>query len=164
LLGAARLHGFAPETAALDMGYDSEAIHAACEDRQCRPIIPLKQTPAVKAGKASPPSCEHGTWTFAGADPVRKRSKWRCPTGECKPGSTWVKADRLHPLVPRESKRWKSLYRGRGAVEREFGRLKHEGALLPLRVRGIDRVRLHADLTILAKLASALARARPITA
>ena len=64
-----------------------------------------------------------------------------------------IKADRLHPLVPRESKRWKSLYRGRAAVEREFGRLKNEWALLPLRVRGIERVRLHADLTILAKLA-----------
>jgi hypothetical protein len=44
-------------------------------------------------------------------------------------------------------------------VEREFGRLKHERALLPLRVRGIERVRLHADPTILAKLACALSRA-----
>jgi hypothetical protein len=35
-------------------------------------------------------------------------------------------------------------------------------ALLPLRVRGLDRVRLHADLTILAKLACALARARAV--
>ena len=41
---------------------------------------------------------------------------------------------RLHPLVPRESKRWKSLYWGRASVEREFGRLKNEWALLPLRV------------------------------
>jgi len=46
-------------------------------------------------------------------------------------------------------------------VEREFGRLKHEWALLPLRVRGLERVRLHADLTILAKLAGALAKTRP---
>jgi len=73
-----------------------------------------------------------------------------------------VKADRLHPLVPRETTRWKSLYRGRGSVEREFGRLKNEWALLPLRVRGIERVRLHADLTILAKLSCALARARAV--
>jgi hypothetical protein len=65
-------------------------------------------------------------------------------------------------LVPRESKRWKSLYRGRAAVERELGRLKNEWALLPLRVRGIERVRLHADLTIVAKLACALARARAV--
>jgi hypothetical protein len=35
-------------------------------------------------------------------------------------------------------------------------------SLLPLRVRGLDRVQLHADLTILAKLASALARARAV--
>ncbi|MEA2140489.1 MAG: hypothetical protein QOC91_588, partial [Solirubrobacteraceae bacterium] len=48
----------------------------------------------------------------------------------------------------------------RGAVEREFGRLKSEWALAPLRVRWIERVRLHADLTVLAKLSCALARAR----
>ncbi len=34
--------------------------------------------------------------------------------------------------------------------------------MLPLRVRGLDRVRLHADLTILAKLSCALARARAV--
>jgi hypothetical protein len=56
--------------------------------------------------------------------------------------------------------RSRKLYRSRGAVEREFGRLKHEWALLPLRVRGLDRVRLHADLTILTKLASRLATER----
>jgi Transposase DDE domain len=70
------------------------------------------------------------------------------------------KADRLHPLIPRETPRWRKLYRGRAAVEHEFGRLKNDWALLPLRVRGLDRVALHADLTILAKLACALARAR----
>ena len=42
------------------------------------------------------------------------------------------------------------------------GTYKHEWALLPLRVRGIDRVQLHADLTILAKLSCALARARAV--
>jgi hypothetical protein len=73
-----------------------------------------------------------------------------------------VKADRLHPLIPRETKRSRALYRSRGAVEREFGRLKNDWALAPLRTRGLDRVRLHADLTILAKLASALARARAV--
>jgi len=45
LLDAAKGRGLAPETCALDTGYDTEAIHAACEDRDCRPIIPLKQTP-----------------------------------------------------------------------------------------------------------------------
>jgi Transposase DDE domain len=74
--------------------------------------------------------------------------------------SRWVKADRLHPLIPRETPRWRKLYRGRASVEREFGRLKNEWALLRLRIRGLDRVALHADLTILAKRSCALARAR----
>jgi hypothetical protein len=63
----------------------------------------------------------------------------------------------------RETLRFKGLYRNRGAVEREFGRLKHEWALSPLRVRGIERVRLHADLTILAKLSCALAKASAVS-
>jgi IS5 family transposase len=61
--------------------------------------------------------------------------------------------------IPYGSNEWKGLYRGRAAVEREFGRLKHEYGLAPLRVRGLERVRLHADLVILARLAQALARA-----
>jgi transposase len=65
----------------------------------------------------------------------------------------------MHPLIPRESERSRKLYRSRGAVEREFGRLKHEWSLLPLRVRGLERVALHADLTILAKLSLVLASA-----
>jgi hypothetical protein len=73
-------------------------------------------------------------------------------TGECNPAGRWIKADRLHPLVPRETPRWRKLYKGRASVEREFGRLKNEWSLAPLRVRGLERVQLHADLTILARL------------
>jgi hypothetical protein len=47
-------------------------------------------------------------------------------------------------------------------VDREFGRLKDDWALAPLRARGLDRVRLHANLTILANLACTLARARAV--
>jgi hypothetical protein len=45
----------------------------------------------------------------------------------------------------------------------ESGRLKHEWAPSPLRVRGLERVQLHADPAILAKLSCALARARAIS-
>jgi len=160
LLDAVKERGFVVKTAIMDKGYDNGPIHDGCMDRGVYPVTALRKTGRVKAGEHKPPTCEHGEWTFAGADFKRKATKWRCPTGECKPASVWVKADRLHPLIPRETERSRRLYHSRGAVEREFGRLKHEWALLPLRVRGLDRVRLHADLTILAKLSCALSRAR----
>jgi hypothetical protein len=47
-------------------------------------------------------------------------------------------------------------------VEREFWNLKHNFGLAFLRVRGIERVRLHADLTMLGRLSLALARARAV--
>src|SRR5215210_6197314 len=64
--------------------------------------------------------------------------------------------------IPRTSDSWRSLYRRRSAVEREFGRLKHEYGLAFLRVRGIERVRLHADLVMLGRLTLALSRAREV--
>jgi len=163
LIDAARVRGFAVETAAMDKGYDITRVYEECAERDCLPIIPLRRTRGVVRGDHLPPSCKHGEWRFAGADYRRQIAKWRCPTGECSPASTWLKAGRLHTLIPRETLRWKGLYRKRAAVEREFGRLKHEWALLPLRVRGFERVRLHADLTILAKLSCTLARARAVS-
>jgi transposase len=159
LLDAVTARGFKPQACAFDKGYDHHANYEGCDQRGVRPIIPLrnigKTTPAV-------PTCEHGTWTFAGADFKRHAAKYRCPTGECSPKSTWVKADRVNPLVPRGTKRFSQLYRGRAAVEREFGRLKNEYGLTPLRVRGLERVALHADLVMLARLSVALARARAV--
>jgi hypothetical protein len=164
LIDTAKRRGAMVATAALDKGYDNNRVYAELAERDCLPLIPLRQTTAVKNGKHLPPTCSHGEWTFAGSDRKRAASKWRCPTGECRPASTWLKADRLHPLIPRNSKRWKAAYRKRASVEREFGRLKNQWGLKPLRVRGLDRVRLHADLTILTKLACALAKARAATA
>ena len=60
LLDATRERGFSPETCALDMGYDNGPMHETCEDRDCRPIIPLRETVAVKRGDHKPPTCDHG--------------------------------------------------------------------------------------------------------
>jgi Transposase DDE domain len=159
-----RLHrlGIDPETAALDKGYDNDGTHFDCRVRDIAAVIPLRQTPEVKRGEDKPPVCEHGVWTFAGADRKRAATKWRCPTGECEPASVWRKAHRLHPLIPRDTQRWRDLYAARGSVERGFGRLKHEWGLLPMRVRRIERVQLHADLTILSQLTVALNGAREV--
>ena len=161
LLDTVRERGFAVANAIMDKGYDNGPIHDGCMDRGIAPVTPLRNTPGVARGDHKPRCCEHGEWKFAGTDYKRQATKWRCPTGECAPKSLWVKADRMHPLIPRHTAKSKALYSSRGAVEREFGRLKNEWSLLPLRVRGIERVRLHADLTILAQLGCGLAAARP---
>jgi len=154
--------GMVPTVAVMDRGYDVTPVHEACESRGIRPVISLRETLGVKQGKHRPPSCEHGTWTFAGSDAKRGASKWRCPTGECQSASVWVKADRLHPLIPRTTERFRDLYRQRVAVERSFGYLKNEYGMCPLRIRRLERVRLHVDLTVLTRLAVALAQARAV--
>jgi hypothetical protein len=146
----------------MDRAYDVDRVYDECAERGVLPIMPLRQTIAVKRGEHGAPTCAHGTWVFAGADFKRGASKWRCPSGECQPKSVWVKADRRHPLIPRDSNRFRDLYIGRASVEREFGRLKNEYGLNPLRVRGLAKVALHADLVMLARLSLALARARAV--
>jgi hypothetical protein len=160
LLDRLAARGFAPETCAMDRGYDVGRVYDECAERGVLPIIPLRK---VRTNTPpGPPTREHGAWTFGGADFKRGASKWRCPTGECKPASRWIKASRRDTLIPRDSKRFRDLYFGRAAVEREFGRLKNEYGLNPLRVRGLAKVALHADLVMLARLSLALASARAV--
>jgi hypothetical protein len=71
LLDSAREYGFQPGVCVLDKGYDVSPVYEACEDRGIRPVIPLRETPAVKVGAAKPLCCEHGEWIFAGADAKR---------------------------------------------------------------------------------------------
>ncbi len=87
LLGAIKTRCSKPEIGMLDRGYDNNFVYEACESKGLRPIISLRETPAVKAGNTSVPKCGHGTWTFAGSDAKRGASKWRCPAGECSPTS-----------------------------------------------------------------------------
>ncbi len=47
----------------MDREYDVERGYAECEDRDSQPIIPLRETPAVKAGKAKP--ADLPTWGVA---------------------------------------------------------------------------------------------------
>ncbi len=73
-----------------------------------------------------------------------------------------LKPTRFNPRIQRHTQRFRDLYRGRVNLEGEFGRLKHDYGLAPLRVRGLARVQLHADLTMLARLSQALSRARAV--
>lgn len=66
------------------------------------------------------------------------------------------------PRTQRHTDEFKALYRGRSAVERLFGSLKHNYGLV-IRVRGLRKVQLHADLTMVALLTQALGCARTAT-
>jgi tetrahydromethanopterin S-methyltransferase subunit E len=48
------------------------------------------------------------------------------------------------------------------AIAGAAGDLKHNYGLAPLRVRGLERVALHADLTMLARLGQAVVRSREV--
>ena len=50
LLDMAALRGFTTSVAILDRGYDNAPVYEACEARDIRPIIPLRETAGVKAG------------------------------------------------------------------------------------------------------------------
>jgi len=82
---AARARGFKAETAAMDKGYDVRPVYEGCEERDCRPIIPLRHTVAVERGDHRPPTCEHGEWRFAGSDSKRGASKSRCRPASASP-------------------------------------------------------------------------------
>ncbi len=114
LLDAVKAGGFDVRNAIADKGYDNGPFHDGCMERGVCPVTPLRQTLAVVRGDHKPRCCEHGEWTFAGTDYKRQATKWRCPTGECQPKSTWVKADRLHPLIPRHTAKSSALYKSRG--------------------------------------------------
>jgi hypothetical protein len=142
LLDSVLERGFATQVAVLDKGYDGQPMHDVCESRGIRPVIALKETPAVKRGEHKP---RHAS-TASGRSRARTpsaASKWRCPSGECQPMSVWVKASRLHPLIPHGTERWKFFYRQRTSVERGFRRLKNDYGLLPLRVRRIMSTGFH---------------------
>lgn len=87
-----------------------------------------------------------------------------CRERGCAPVVAIKKTRLAIPLtpIPHGSAEWKRLYRARASVEREFGRLKHDYGLTPLRVRSLERVRLHADLAIVGRLALALRRSADI--
>ncbi len=115
------------------MGYDNGRVYDECEDRDVLPIIPLRETPAVKAGKAGPPTYEHGVLALRrvglqarGVEVALSHGRVlaREPVG-CRRPPPPARASRGSPVA--------QAHRGRAAVEREFGRLKHEWALAPLR-------------------------------
>jgi hypothetical protein len=160
---------FQPEHGLMDKGYDDQKIHKSLEDDfDCHPIIPLRDMKKLKddlVDSQGRPYCEEGCWKWIGTDYDRKRSKWVCPQ-TCKNSMACagksgrrtcylnLKDDyRKHSLVPRDTDKFRTLYAKRVAVERQFSLLKDQYMLGSLRVQGMERVTLHFELALIARLA-----------
>jgi hypothetical protein len=167
---------FDPSHGMMDKGYDAvETYRMLEEDFECRPVIPLRDVKSESPllDKQGHPFCEIGSWHYAGTDYKHKRTKWRCPFWKdkgCCPdhhlctrsqnGKTcWLSANgnyRKHTLVPRGTPTFSALYGKRTSVKREFSLAKDQYMLTTLRAQGIERVRLHVEMSIFVRLAKAL--------
>jgi hypothetical protein len=147
--------------------------------RWCRPILPgcaCSTSVRLMASTRSSPSAAgpSGWWRrqravpAVGRCPVGNRAGWpgglsRDPSAAGRGGRACVRVGqdrRPAPAVPAHNGAKSEAVLLARCGRARVRRLKREWAMLPLRVRGLDRVRLHADLTILARLTIALGRAR----
>jgi IS5 family transposase len=166
-----------PEVVIADKGYDSqENYRLVIEGYGAAPIIPIReregmQMPDICNAKGTP-TCGCGLeMVFWGRD--GNYLKYRCPQalgkGKCSflspcSASSYgyvlklpiMDDPRRHPPVPRESQKWRRLYRLRGAVERVNSRVKGLLGLGRITVRGMTKVTMRALLSLLVMLAAAL--------
>jgi hypothetical protein len=116
-------------------GYAIERVYGECAERGVSPVVPLRETPAVKRGAHNAPCCENGEWRFAGAT----RSRLQAAGNQVALPDGRVQArfglDRGRQAASADSARDAALARSlqapRRGREREFGRLKNEWALAP---------------------------------
>jgi transposase len=170
-----------PKLVIADKGYDSKDNNTyVYKDCKATPIIPIRerkdaQLPDICNAKGTP-LCSCGLeMVFWGRD--GKYLKYRCPYAlgkeECKshfrcsssPYGYVLKLPidkdvRRHPPVPRESKKWKRLYKMRTAVERVNSRVKGLLGLDKITIRGIPKVTVRSALSILIMLATAVSFAK----
>lgn len=167
-----------------DTGYDSTENIKAVTGREALPIIPLnpggEKAPPGITNTLGTPLCTTGfPMTFWGRD--GSYLKYRCPqeatelfsclhhhkgTDRCSlsPYGMVVKLNmkddpRRYVPVPRETKKWKRLYKRRSAVERVNSRLKENLLLDDLKVRGLPKVKVRIGLNLLVMLAIAVGMA-----
>jgi len=170
-----------PEVVITDKGYDSQENNTyVYKDCKATPIIPIRerkdaQLPDICNAKGTP-LCSCGLeMVYWGRD--GNYLKYRCPyalgKAECKSRFRCSSAPygyvlklpiaedvRRHPPVPRESKKWKRLYKMRTAVERVNSRVKELLGLGKLTVRGIKKVTVRSALSLLVMLAAAVSMAK----
>ena len=178
------LPGVILEVSVADAAYDDTDNIRTIKERGALPIIPFnprseKEPPGITNTLGTPLCPEGFPMTYWGRD--GDYLKYRCPqeatqrfccllhhqgTSRCSLSSYGLvvklnmKEDpRRYVPVPRETKKWKRLYKRRTAVERVNSRLKENLLLDELRVRGLPKVKVRIGLNLLVILAIAVGMA-----
>lgn len=152
------------EAVMADAQYDSQDNYAAVWSRGALPIIDFNDRgwePPVGYTAEGNPLCPCGRpMRFLGRD--RAYVKYGSGDGcTCRDGRLirrWRidENPRLHPPLPRHTKKWKRLYDERTAVERVNSRGKEHGRWRSLKHRGLAKAHLHCALTMLVQAAGYL--------
>lgn len=166
---------------ALDKGYDETKVHQLLWADGVVPIIPLRDLTEEENQVLLPEHqqvCPRGdALRFDGFESARQALRYdrpaSCPKvsgrGYCELSAgcrqtlsrVRIEDETLRHLgpVPRDSKKFQRLYRGRTAAERVNSRLKEHWGLDCMRRRGLGRVKIWAMLSLLCLNAFAVARA-----
>ena len=170
-----------PEAVILDKGYDSQNNNdVVYKEYKAAPIIPIREREGAQlegiCNAKGTPTCGCGLeMVYWGRD--GNYLKYRCPAvlgrAKCKDLSPCTPsaygyvlklpiADdvRRHPPVPRETKKWKRLYKLRTSIERVNGRLKDFLGLRRITVRGIAKVTVRSLLSLMVMVATAIGMAQ----
>ena len=170
---------YGPEYFLGGKGYDSEAMHRHLRKQGTTGIIPPRMPTAhdglydgIFDANGDPTCMGLMAMEYVRTDPATKQQLWQCRAEGChlKEGGTkaikhcddaiWLDPDdnpRVLGDVPRNSKQWKRLYRKRWSVERVFNSLKHSRLLESHCYRGIQKVRSHVIVSVVAFLGTVLA-------
>jgi IS5 family transposase len=118
------------------------------------------------------PHCKSGMCLLLRAHDAKKGMKYVCPhragKADCKLAPTcdfkvtWLRPNweyRQLGAIPRGSEEWNTLYDKRTSVERVNSRLKEHRRLNSHCHRGLDKVRIHSLMSVLALVVTALVKA-----
>lgn len=174
----AKFNWYAPDYLLADKGYDDQDLHRYLRSKGTAAVIAIRK-PTARDGMYDgffnadgDPTCMGMVgMQYVSTDPTTKYQLWKCRPEGCHlqysgtkaithcDTAEWLDPDdnpRLLTDIPRNSKRWKRLYRKRWSVERVFSSLKHSRLLENHCYRGAKKVESHVNVSVLSFLATIL--------
>lgn len=171
-----------PKHLIADRGYDSGPNHEYLIDQGVTPVIHIRKPGAddgmfdgVFNEKGEPTCMGMKPMVYVKTDPETGKHLYRCRGEGCHLKTEGTKAithcdtaewfdpadnPRVLGPLPRESAQWKALYKKRMSIERIFKNTKQDRLLEGHLFRNMDKIRLHATMSMLTYSATILTRLR----